>query len=107
MLTMQNVDEPELLELVEMEIRELLSYYNYDGENCPVIYGSALGALHGEIKWEETIGHLVECLDEYIPYNSSNTSNKTYSNTSNNAYTESNNQKSEKEKTLKEIFRIV
>jgi len=51
-----------------MEIRELLSYYNYDGENCPVIYGSALGALHGEIKWEETIGHLVECLDEYIPY---------------------------------------
>ena len=101
------VDEPELLELVEMEIRELLSYYDYDGDNCPAIYGSALGALYGEIKWEETIGHLIESLDEYIPYNSPNTSNKTYSNTNNNAYTESNNQKSEKDKTMEEIIRNV
>ena len=101
------VDEPELLELIEMETRELLSYYDYDGDNCPVIYGSALRALYGEIEWEETIGHLIESLDEYIPYNSSNTSNKTHSNTNNNAYTESNNQKSERNKTMEEIIRNV
>lgn len=101
------IDEPELLELIEMETRELLSYYDYDGDNCPVIYGSALGALYGEIEWEETIGHLIESLDEYIPYNSSNTSNKTHSNTNNNAYTESNNQKSERNKTMEEIIRNV
>lgn len=101
------IDEPELLELIEMETRELLSYYDYDGDNCPAIYGSALGALYGEIEWEETIGHLIESLDEYIPYNSSNTSNKTHSNTNNKAYTESNNQKSERNKTMEEIIRNV
>ena len=45
------VDDPELLELVEMEVRELLSFYDYDGDNGPVIQGSALGALNGEPKW--------------------------------------------------------
>ncbi len=47
------VDDPEMLELVEMEVRELLSFYQYDGDNTPVILGSALGALNGEAKWEE------------------------------------------------------
>jgi elongation factor Tu len=61
------VDDPELLELVEMEIRELLSFYNFDGDNIPVIQGSALGALNGDAKWVETIRELMSAVDEYIP----------------------------------------
>ena len=60
------VDDEELLELVEMEIRELLSFYNYDGDNAPVIKGSALGALNGEDKWVETVNELMEAVDTYI-----------------------------------------
>ena len=61
------VDDPELLELVEMEIRELLSFYDYDGDNIPVIQGSALGGLNGEPKWVETIEALMEAVDTFIP----------------------------------------
>tara|TARA_R110002096_G_scaffold21498_4_gene69850 strand:+ start:85 stop:1272 length:1188 start_codon:yes stop_codon:yes gene_type:complete len=61
------VDDEELLELVEMEIRELLSFYDFDGDNTPVIAGSALGALNGEEKWEETVMALMNAVDEYIP----------------------------------------
>ena len=61
------VDDPELLELVEMEIRELLSFYNFDGDNIPVIQGSALGALNGEPKWVETVTQLMDAVDSYIP----------------------------------------
>ena len=60
------VDDEELLELVEMEIRELLSFYEYDGDNTPVIAGSALGALNGEPKWEETVMTLMSSADEWI-----------------------------------------
>uniref|UniRef100_UPI0040471E0C elongation factor Tu n=1 Tax=Algoriphagus sp. TaxID=1872435 RepID=UPI0040471E0C len=61
------VDDPELLELVEMEIRELLSFYNFDGDNIPVIAGSALGALNGEEKWVEKVMELMSAVDNYIP----------------------------------------
>ena len=61
------VDDPELLELVEMEIRELLSFYEFDGDNIPVIAGSALGALNGEEKWVETVMELMNAVDSYIP----------------------------------------
>jgi elongation factor Tu len=61
------VDDPELLELVEMEIRELLSFYNFDGDNIPVIAGSALGALNGEEKWVEKVMELMDAVDTYIP----------------------------------------
>jgi elongation factor Tu len=61
------VDDPELLELVEMEVRELLSFYDFDGDNIPVIAGSALGALNGEAKWEETVMQLMNAVDEHIP----------------------------------------
>jgi elongation factor Tu len=61
------VDDPELLELVEMEVRELLSFYEFDGDNAPVIHGSALGALNGEEKWENTVMELMNAVDEYIP----------------------------------------
>ena len=61
------VDDPELLELVEMEIRELLSFYEYDGDNIPVIQGSALGGLNGDAKWVKTIEELMESVDSYIP----------------------------------------
>ena len=61
------VDDPELLELVEMEIRELLSFYNFDGDNIPVIAGSALGALNGEEKWVEKVMELMNAVDSYIP----------------------------------------
>ncbi|REA59902.1 elongation factor Tu [Dyadobacter luteus] len=61
------VDDPELLELVEMEIRELLSFYEYDGDNIPVIQGSALGGLNGEEKWVKTIEDLMDAVDSYIP----------------------------------------
>ncbi|HNH21530.1 MAG TPA: elongation factor Tu [Ferruginibacter sp.] len=61
------VDDPELLELVEMEIRELLTSYDYDGDNTPIIKGSATGALAGEAKWVEAIDQLMEAVDSYIP----------------------------------------
>ncbi|REG79386.1 elongation factor Tu [Algoriphagus antarcticus] len=61
------VDDPELLELVEMEIRELLSFYEFDGDNIPVIAGSALGALNGEEKWVETVMELMNAVDSFIP----------------------------------------
>ena len=60
------VDDPELLELVEMEIRDLLSFYEYDGDNGPVIQGSALGALNGEEKWVNTVVELMEAVDSWI-----------------------------------------
>ncbi len=61
------VDDPELLDLVEMEVRELLSFYGYDGDNTPIIKGSALGALNGEPKWVEKVMELMDAVDEYIP----------------------------------------
>jgi len=61
------VDDPELLELVEMEIRELLSFYEYDGDNTPIIKGSALGALNGEPKWVDTVVELMAAVDSWIP----------------------------------------
>jgi elongation factor Tu len=60
------VDDPELLELVEMEVRELLSFYQYDGDNAPVIQGSALGALNGEAQWVATVEALMDAVDTYI-----------------------------------------
>ena len=60
------VDDEELLELVEMEIRDLLSFYQYDGDNGPVIQGSALGALNGEQKWVDTVLALMEAVDVWI-----------------------------------------
>jgi elongation factor Tu len=60
------VDDEELLELVEMEVRELLSFYDYDGDNTPVILGSALGALNGEQKWVDTVLKLMEDVDSWI-----------------------------------------
>ena len=60
------VDDEELLELVEMEVRELLSFYDYDGDNTPVILGSALGALNGEQKWVDTVLKLMEEVDTWI-----------------------------------------
>jgi len=61
------VDDPELLELVEIEVRELLDFYEYDGHNAPVISGSALGAMNGDPKWEAKIEELMKAVDEYIP----------------------------------------
>lgn len=61
------VDDEELLELVDMEIRELLSFYEFPGDDIPVIQGSALGALNGESKWEEKVKELMEAVDSYIP----------------------------------------
>jgi len=61
------VDDVELLDLVEMEIRELLSSYGFDGDNTPIIKGSATGALAGEAKWVEAIDQLMEAVDSYIP----------------------------------------
>ena len=60
------VDDAELLELVEMEIRDLLSFYQYDGDNGPVIQGSALGALNGEPKWVDTVMQLMDAVDNWI-----------------------------------------
>ncbi|CAM1347413.1 MULTISPECIES: elongation factor Tu [Tenacibaculum] len=60
------VDDEELLELVEMEVRELLSFYEYDGDNGPVVSGSALGALNGEEKWVNTVLELMESVDTWI-----------------------------------------
>jgi elongation factor Tu len=66
---MNKVDlvDDEMLELVEMEVRDLLSFYGYDGDNLPVIRGSALGALNGEPEWEEKVMELMNAVDEYIP----------------------------------------
>ncbi len=61
------VDDEELLDLVEMEVRDLLNFYEYDGDNVPVIRGSALGALNGEPQWEEKILELMDAVDNYIP----------------------------------------
>jgi elongation factor Tu len=61
------VDDPEMLDLVEMEIRELLTKYKYDGDNAPIIRGSALKALEGDPKAEESINELMNALDTYIP----------------------------------------
>lgn len=60
------VDDPELLELVELEVRELLSSYEYDGDNAPVIQGSALGGLNGDAKWVAKIEELMEAVDTWI-----------------------------------------
>ena len=60
------VDDAELLELVELEVRDLLSSYEYDGDNSPVIQGSALGALNGEPKWVETVEALMDAVDSWI-----------------------------------------
>ncbi|CAM1368342.1 elongation factor Tu [Tenacibaculum soleae] len=60
------VDDEELLELVEMEVRDLLSFYEYDGDNGPVVAGSALGALNGEEKWVNTVLELMEAVDTWI-----------------------------------------
>ena len=61
------VDDPELLELVEMEIRELLTFYGFDGDNTPIIKGSATGALAGEAKWVKAVEELMDAVDTYIP----------------------------------------
>ena len=61
------VDDPEMLDLVEMEIRDLLSFYGFDGDNAPVIRGSALGALNGDPQYEEKVMELMDAVDEYIP----------------------------------------
>jgi elongation factor Tu len=61
------VDDPEILELVEMEIRDLLTFYKFEGDETPVIQGSALGALHGEPKWEEKVVELMDACDAWIP----------------------------------------
>jgi elongation factor Tu len=61
------VDDKEMLELVEMEMRELLEFYEFDGDNTPIIQGSALGALNGDAKYEESILELMKAVDEWIP----------------------------------------
>ncbi|MCI5776600.1 MAG: elongation factor Tu [Bacteroidales bacterium] len=61
------VDDAEMLDLVEMELRELLSFYEFDGDNSPVIKGSALGALNGEPQWEDKVMELMAAVDEWIP----------------------------------------
>ncbi|MCS6824201.1 MAG: elongation factor Tu [Cytophagaceae bacterium] len=61
------VDDEELLDLVEMEVRELLTFYNFPGDKIPVIRGSALGGLNGDPKWVKTIEALMDAVDEYIP----------------------------------------
>ncbi|MDA3816894.1 MAG: elongation factor Tu [Prolixibacteraceae bacterium] len=61
------VDDPELLELVEMELRELLDFYQFQGDDAPIIQGSALGALNGEAEWEEKVMELMDACDSWIP----------------------------------------
>ena len=61
------VDDPEMIDLVEMEVRELLSFYNFDGDNTPIIRGSALGALNGDPQWEAKVMELMAAVDEYVP----------------------------------------
>lgn len=61
------VDDAEMLELVEMEVRELLDFYEFDGDNTPIIAGSALGGLNGEAEWEDKIMELMDAVDTWIP----------------------------------------
>jgi len=61
------VDDPELLDLVELEVRELLSSYEFPGDDIPIVRGSALGALNGDPKWEATVTELMDAVDSYIP----------------------------------------
>ncbi|HYL97609.1 MAG TPA: elongation factor Tu [Blastocatellia bacterium] len=61
------VDDPELLDLVELEVRDLLTSYGFPGDEIPIIRGSALGALNGEAKWEKTVEELMDAVDSYIP----------------------------------------
>src|SRR3979411_1394031 len=61
------VEDPELIDLVEMEVRELLSKYQFPGDDLPVVRGSALGALNGDAKWEKTIDELMEAVDKNVP----------------------------------------
>ena len=61
------VEDAEMLDLVEMETRDLLSFYGFDGDNCPIIRGSALGALNGEPQWADKVMELMDAVDEYIP----------------------------------------
>ena len=61
------VDDEELMELVEMEVRELLSFYDYDGDNTPIVTGSALGALNGEAEWVTKVDELMAAVDSWIP----------------------------------------
>src|ERR1051326_3227776 len=61
------VEDPELIDLVEMEVRELLNKYKFPGDTAPVVRGSALGALNGEAKWEKTIDELMEAVDKNVP----------------------------------------
>ncbi|MGI6572333.1 MAG: elongation factor Tu [Fermentimonas sp.] len=61
------VDDEEMLELVEMEMRDLLAFYDFDGDNTPIIQGSALGALNGEPQWEEKVVELMDAVDSWIP----------------------------------------
>ncbi len=61
------VDDPEMLDLVEMEVRELLNKYNFNGDNAPVVRGASLPALNGDEKWEKSIGDLLDALDTWIP----------------------------------------
>jgi elongation factor Tu len=61
------VEDPELLDLVEMEIRELLTFYKFDGDNTPIIRGSALGGLNKDAKWVDKIMELMEAVDTYVP----------------------------------------
>jgi elongation factor Tu len=61
------VDDPELLDLVEMDIRDLLSFYEFDGDNTPIIRGSALGALNGEKEWVDKVTELMDAVDNWIP----------------------------------------
>ncbi|ETA27813.1 elongation factor Tu [Porphyromonas gingivalis SJD2] len=61
------VDDEEMLELVEMDMRELLSFYDFDGDNTPIIRGSALGALNGDPQWEDKVMELMEAVDNWVP----------------------------------------
>src|SRR5213075_2432568 len=61
------VDDPELLDLVELEVRDLLKSYQFPGDDLPVVRGSALGALNGEEKWEKQIDALMDAVDKYVP----------------------------------------
>ena len=61
------VEDPELIDLVEMEVRELLTKYNFPGDDLPVIRGSALGALNGEAQWEAKIDELMDAVDKNVP----------------------------------------
>jgi elongation factor Tu len=61
------VDDPELLDLVELEVRELLTSYQFPGDDIPIVRGSALGALNGEANWEKTVEELMDAVDSYIP----------------------------------------